>query len=164
MKLNFNSIPKEMSGGGGDNAPRQLLPDGRVHATIQDASMFGKDSNHLQLVLKVRHLETGATGTIYDKFFASTKELPLFKIGQLLRSLGLEDILTGDFELNDLPKIVKGKEMLAEITSEENPGYSPRNVVQVFDNSIYYPASTPAPATGSESSSDLPFVAGDDVY
>lgn len=160
MALNFDNIPKDKIG-------PTLLPDGKYCATIKDAKMIpGKSGTYLQVVLTVCD-DRGATTTIFDNFFNSDKPLPLYKIGQFLRALNC--ILQGDFELNDLPKIIVGKKLMVAVKTEQNEGYAPRNIINAFDDDIYSPmpnsvAESRAEAAIANEDEDCPFTLGGDNY
>ena len=155
MSLNFDSLPKEKIGG-------SVLPDGKYNATIKDAKMVnGKSGQYLQVVLSVASPEGSCT--IFDNFFDSDKPLPQYKVGQFLRSINC--ILQGSFELSDLPKIIINKKLIVALKSEQNEGYAPRNVINAFDDEIYYPVPNSVAAKRQDAAianddEDCPFTIG----
>jgi hypothetical protein len=139
--LNFDSLPKDRPAGAGF----PLLPNGYSTFKIISAEVkkstgektAGKD--YLELVLQCTDIKTGISGRIWDTFYDSDKSLTKYKLRQLL--IAVNCILKGDFTFKDLTKILINKEGIAAVKINENPGYKPKNEINVFDDEIYYPMS-----------------------
>ena len=148
MAINFDELPKT------NESAFTILENGTYRCKIKEAKIpNGKD--YLQVIFAVTG-NNGQSTTIFDNFVDSDKPLPRYKLAQLIRALKIP--LTGSFELKDLPKIIVGKELMAAIKQEQNEGYSARNVINAFDDEIFYPLATQA--TGSNpppANGDVPF-------
>ena len=143
--INFDNLPKT------NEAASAVFENGKYRCHIKDAKIpVGKD--YLTVVFTVTE-NSGKTTTIFDNFFDSEKPLPRYKLAQLIRALRIP--LTGNFELKDLPKIIVGKDLMAAIKQEQNEGYSPRNVIDAFDDEIFYPSDNAMP---TPTDSDTPFT------
>lgn len=146
MAINFDELPKT------NESAFTILENGIYRAKIKEAKI-PTDKDYLQVIFAVTG-NNGQSTTIFDNFVDSDKPLPRFKLAQLIRALKIP--LTGSFELKDLPKIIVGKELMAAVKQEQNEGYSARNVINAFDDEIFYPATqavnAPSPANG-----DVPF-------
>lgn len=164
MSLNFNSLPNERSN---SNA---VFPKAVYLANIKKAEMrtSGGGKTYLVAQLTINNGQ-GETITVFDNFFDVDKPTPRFKIAQFLRALNT--IPQGDFELADLVKIVPNKFIKVALTSEQNSGYAPRNIVDVFDKEIYYPVTDkdrtactqPTTEPINATDDDLPFNMDDDA-
>ena len=136
--INFNSLPT--------NKPN--LPEtGTYYATIESAEMKqGKDVTkppYLNIGLAIRDKNGKACGKVFDILSESDKELVQYKLARFLIALDLAKL--GSFELTDLVKIIKNKELIVDIKQEEaKDGYPAKAVVDVFAGSIYYPMSDAA--------------------
>jgi hypothetical protein len=136
MAINFDSLPT--------GKPVSLPEPGRYYATIDSAEMKqGLDTTkppYLNLAMSIKDSTGKSCGKIYDILSESDKELVQFKLARFLISLGLTKL--GVFELVDLVKVVKGKQLIVDIKIEEaKDGRPARAVVDVFSGSIYYPMS-----------------------
>lgn len=146
--INFNSLPT--------NKPNNLPESGTYYATIDSAEMKqGKDvtkAPYLNISLALRDKFGKSCGKIFDMLSESDKELVQYKIARFLTALNLVHL--GNFELADLVKIIKNKQLIVDVKQEEaKDGYPAKAVVDVFSGSIYYPISdaqtifgAPAPA------------------
>lgn len=158
--LNYNALPKDKPAGSGFT----VVPDGNYIATIKTAVMKkGKDSGNDYLEIQMQCIsEDGKhSAIVYDKLFDSDKPLLQYKMKRFLD--GIKVNLQGDFTLADLSKVIVGKRLVVVLKTEENPGYSPRNAVNAFDDNVYMPLTqnnTPVPAHPADNS-DLPFDASD---
>jgi hypothetical protein len=153
--INFNSLPI--------NKPVNLPESGTYYATIDGAEMRqGKDPTkpqYLNICLALKDRQGRACGKIYDIIAESDKELIQYKIARFLIALGLEKL--GSFELVDLIKIIKNKQLIVDVKQEEaKDGYPAKAVVDVFSGSIYYPMSEASTIFGSDTNA-LPFTIGD---
>lgn len=146
MAINFDELPKT------NESAFTVLENGTYRCKIKEAKIpNGKD--YLQVIFAVTG-NNGQSTTIFDNFVDSDKPLPRFKLAQLIRALKIP--LTGSFELKDLPKIIIGKELIAAVKQEQNEGYSARNVINAFDDEIFYPATQAVDAL-SPANGDVPF-------
>lgn len=146
--INFDNLPKT------NEAAFTVLENGTYPCKIKDAKIpVGKD--YLQVIFTVTG-NNGMTTTIFDNFFDSDKPLPRYKLAQLIRALRIP--LTGNFELKDLPKIIVGKELIAAVKQEQSENYPLKNIINAFDDEIFYPANHAAePNTATPATGDVPF-------
>ena len=146
--INFDNLPKT------NEASFNVLENGTYPCKIKDAKIpVGKD--YLQVIFTVTG-NNDTTTTIFDNFFDSDKPLPRFKLAQLIRALKIP--LTGNFELKDLPKIIVGKELMAAVKQEQSENYPLKNIINAFDDEIFYPISgTATPNTAAPATGDVPF-------
>lgn len=135
MAINFNELP--------DNKPNAIPEKGTYYATITKVQMTqGKDLSkppYLDLTLTLTKENGEAAGKVFDKIVESEHEVVRYKLKRFIQALEIP--LTGSFELRDLAKIIINKKLIVDITKEENTGYAPKAVVDVFSNKIYYPMS-----------------------
>ena len=147
MAINFDELPKT------NESSFTVLENGTYRCKIKDAKIpAGKD--YLVVTFAVTG-KNGQTTTIFDNFFDSEKQLPRYKLAQLIRALQIP--LTGSFELKDLPKIIVGKELMAAIKQEQNEGYSARNVINAFDDEIFSPIVSKEIGSNPPADGDVPF-------
>ena len=156
MAINFNSLPT--------NKPVNLPETGTYYATIDIAEMKqGQDTTkpqYLNICLGLKDKMGKSCGKIYDILSESDKELVQYKLARFLTALNLTNL--GTFELADLVKIIKNKQLIVDVKQEEaKDGYAAKSVVDVFKNGIYYPMSeasaifgTVAPETKKKSASE----------
>lgn len=147
MSINFDSLPT--------NAPVSLMPDGNYPVTIKRAEMkTGPSGAYMSLVL-----DTGS-GNVFDMISESDKPLARYKLGQFLRAIGVTP--EGEFNLKDLVKLVPNKKLIAAIGHQDaNNGYPARNIVNAFDEKIYYSVKDTTEAKQETPSADLPFTMDD---
>lgn len=136
MAINFNSLPT--------NKPVNLPETGTYYATIDSAEMKqGQDPTkpkYLNICLGLKDKMGKACGKIYDILSESDKELVQYKLARFLTALSLTNL--GTFELADLIKIIKNKQLIVDVKQEEaKDNYPAKSVVDVFKNGIYYPMS-----------------------
>lgn len=136
MAINFNSLPT--------NKPINLPETGTYYATIDSAEMKQSQDltkpQYLNICLTLRDKMGKTCGKIYDMLSESDKPLVQYKISRFLTALNLTNL--GTFELADLIKIIKNKQLIVDVKQEEaKDGYPAKSVVDVFKNSIYYPIS-----------------------
>lgn len=144
MAINFNSLPTDK--------PNALPENGTYYATIDFAEMKqGKDTTkppYLNIALSLKDKNGKACGKIFDIISESDKELVQYKLARFIIALDLARL--GTFELVDLVKIIKGKQLIVDVKQEEaRDGYPAKAVVDVFAGSIYYPMSDAATIFGS---------------
>ena len=134
--INFNSLPTDK--------PMNLPETGTYYATIDSAEMKqGQDTTkppYLNMSLTLKNKEGKSCGKIYDILSESDKELVQYKLARFLIALNLAQL--GTFELADLIKVIKNKQLIVDVKQEEaKDGYPAKAVVDVFKGSIYYPMS-----------------------
>lgn len=134
--INFSSLPT--------NKPNSLPESGTYYATIDSAEMKqSKDPTkpmYLNMGLALKDKYGKSCGKIFDILAESDKELIQYKIARFLIALGLDKL--GSFELADLVKVIKNKQLIVDVKQEEaKDGYPAKAVVDVFAGSIYYPMS-----------------------
>lgn len=147
MAINFSSLPT--------NKPNALPDNGTYYATIESAEMKqGKDPTkppYLNIALALKDKNGKSCGKIFDILSESDKELVQYKVARFLIALGLAKL--GTFELADLVKIIKNKELIVDVKQEEaKDGYPAKAVVDVFAGSIYYPMSDASIIFGTSAS------------
>lgn len=145
MAINFNSLPIDK--------PNALPESGAYYATIESAEMKqGKDPTkppYLNIALALKDKSGKSCGKIFDILSESDKELVQYKLARFLIALDLAKL--GVFELVDLVKIIKGKQLIVDVKQEEaKDGYPAKAVVDVFSGSVYYPISEAASIFGVE--------------
>lgn len=142
MAISYNALPS--------TRPSNTLPKGYYKATILNAEMKTSKTTHndyLSLTYDLRDAN-GNGGKLYDMQFDSEKEFLRYKLGRFLTALNLN--LQGSFELKDLCKLVKGKQLIVDVTIEDAKDGNPeRNVINSFEHEIYYNISEWASLTGA---------------
>ena len=136
MAINFNALPKER--------PDNLPATGTYIATIISAEMKQPQDTtknpYLNLCLSLKDKDGKDCGRIYDILSESDKELVQYKLSRFIIALGLEKL--GSFELVDLIKVIKNKQLIVDVKQEEaKNGFPAKSVVNLFDGSVYYPIS-----------------------
>lgn len=142
--INFNSLPQDK--------PVSLPENGSYYATIDSAEMKqGKDPTkppYLNISLSLKDKYGKSCGKIFDILSESDKELVQYKLARFLIALNLAKL--GSFELADLVKVIKNKQLIVDVKQEEaKDGYPAKAVVDVFSGSIYYPLSDAATIFGT---------------
>lgn len=151
MAINFSSLPMDK--------PNALPENGTYYATIESAEMKqGKDTTkppYLSIALALKDKHGKACGKIFDILSESDKELVQYKLARFLIALDLAKL--GVFELIDLVKIIKNKQLIVDVKQEEaKDGYPAKAVVDVFAGSIYYPISDATVIFGTEAPKAAP--------
>lgn len=136
MAINFDSLPT--------GKPVSLPDPGRYYGVIDSAEMKqGLDTSkppYLNLCISIKDSTGKSCGKVYDILSESDKELVQYKLARFLIALNLTKL--GIFELADLVKVVKGKQLIVDVKVEDaKDGRPARPVVDVFTGSIYYPMS-----------------------
>ena len=136
MAINFDSLPT--------GKPVSLPEPGRYYGVIDSAEMKqGLDTSkppYLNLCISIKDSTGKSCGKIYDILSESDKELVQYKLARFLIALNLTKL--GIFELADLVKVVKVKQLIVYVKVEDaKDGRPARPVVDVFTGSIYYPMS-----------------------
>lgn len=158
MAINFNSLPIDK--------PNALPENGTYYATIESAEMKqGKDPTkppYLNIALALKDKNGKACGKVFDILSESDKELVQYKLARFLIALDLAKL--GVFELVDLVKIIKNKQLIVDIKQEEaRDGYPAKAVVDVFAGSIYYPISDATVLFGKEAPKAAEQTNNDDI-
>ena len=129
--INFSSLPT--------NKPNSLPESGTYYATIDSAEMKqSKDPTkpmYLNMGLALKDKYGKSCGKIFDILAESDKELIQYKIARFLIALGLDKL--GSFELADLVKVIKNKQLIVDVKQEEaKDGYPAKAVVDavLFSN------------------------------
>lgn len=117
--INFNSLPTDK--------PNALPENGTYYATIESAEMKqGKDPTkppYLNIALSLRDKNGKSCGKIFDIISESDKELVQYKLARFIIALDLAKL--GSFELVDLVKIIKNKQLIVDVKQEEaREGYT----------------------------------------
>lgn len=159
MAINFDSLPNEKPNSF-ELFSKDVYPAKITKATIETSGTTG--SKYLKIIYLCTDPKTGKTTTIFDNLFDTDKPLLRYKLGQFIRALQLN--LNGSFELVDLAKIIINKELMVAIKVEQNEGYTPRNVVDAFDDGIFYPMTSVSNTNAPVDDSDLPFSTGGTSY
>ena len=131
MAINFNELPS--------TKPVTVLPKGFYMATILKAEMKISKTGNPYLSLQY-DLNDGAgkTGKLFDLQMESEKEFLRYKLQRFINALQLN--LTGSFEMKDLCKLVTGKKLIVDVTSEDSDR-GEQNTINSFEHEIYYPIS-----------------------
>ena len=160
MPISFDSLPQDKPVGA-------LLPKGCYQARIIEATIRTPQNggdDYLALTYALKTIEGEDKGKLWDNFFDVDKPIPRYKLQRLLTALGLTSLTT--FELKDLTKVVIGKDMLVDITTDEKATPQPRNTVDVFSGEIFYPTTDLAAKAGvipeKNPLDDDPFIAASD--
>lgn len=157
--INFDALPSDK--------PVSLIPKGTYYATIEKAEMKQpkevSKKPYLDLTLAIKDKDGKSIGKIFEKISESDHELMRYKLKRFIEALNIP--IKGTFELKDLCKIVVGKSFIVDITKEEKEGYSPKSIVDLFTNEIFYPMSEASNIFGvpEENSEDPIFVDANDA-
>lgn len=131
--IHFNELP--------DTGSMNTLIEGKHKVRIENAEMKQpKDINkppYLNITLQVIDDSGNSIGKIWDILSESDKPLVMFKLKRFIIGFGIP--ITGDFELKDLCKVVKGKEAYAELKIQTSDAYPDKTVVDATKDDIYYP-------------------------
>ena len=131
MAINLNELPC--------TKPVTVLPKGFYMATILKAEMKISKTGNPYLSLQY-DLNDGAskTGKLFDLQMESEKEFLRYKLQRFINALQLN--LAGSFEMKDLCKLVTGKKLIVDVTSEDSDR-GEQNTINSFEHEIYYPIS-----------------------
>lgn len=131
MAINFNELPS--------TKPVTVLPKGFYMATILKAEMkISKTGNpYLNLQYDLND-GAGKTGKLFDLQMESEKEFLRYKLQRFINALQLN--LAGSFEMKDICKLVTGKKLIVDVTSEDSDR-GEQNTINSFEHEIYYPIS-----------------------
>ena len=135
MAINFNDLPQEKPA-----SQYALIPGGKYRCIIENAEMkTPKDETkpeYLNLQLEIFD-DTGASlGKIWDIITESANEHVRYKISRLIKVFNIP--FTNNFELKDLTKVLKGKEMMVDLKVDDSQD-TDKTVVDIFSADIYYP-------------------------
>lgn len=159
MALNFDNLPASNPSGGNSGT---VLDKGIYPAVAKKGEMRKSTAGQEYLVVQLAITSDKGQTTVFDNFFNIDKPLPMFKLAQFLRAIGT--VPTGNFELKDLVKIINNRPLSVALKIEKSEGYPDKNVVDAFDNTIYYAPTGTAPAAPAPSADDseLPFDVSDE--
>ena len=160
MKISFDSLPTERK--------FDVKPAGFYKATISEAkfnpAQNGKQEN-ICVVWDIPAQNGAPKWRMWDYFYyMSDKETPKYKFARLLLAAGLN--LTGtEFESKEIVKALPGRQMVIDVTVQKNNRTGQdQNVIEVFKNDCYYPASEWAALTGGqEVAPEAPDLGDDDL-
>lgn len=146
--MNFDKLPSDKPTG-------FVVPEGTYKGVIADAQMRQpKDTNkpmYLSFKIDLYNYKTNEkVGSIFDGLYESEASLLLYKLKRFMLAT---DIKLSQFELNDLQKLINGKEVLVDVKTEQQEGRQDRSVVDVTKNQIYYPLSEAASVFGDDAES-----------
>lgn len=141
--INFQNLPTM--------APNSLPPKGIYLYTIASAQMrkAGSGNDYLEIKAELGKSDGRKVATIFDRIMDIDSDIPRYKLRQFIQALNLP--ITGEFQLSDIPKMVVGKKILADITHEKSkePQYPDKAIVDPFSAEVYYPLSRAAELLGS---------------
>ena len=127
MAIIFDEMPDKKP------SQRTQVEPGQYSATVVKAEMLtGKASGNEFLSVAFK-LDKG--GFVNEAFTDNEKPFNQWKIGRLCKACGVS--LVGEFHLKDLTKVIKGKEVLLDVTMNDR-GYP--SVDYSGDNEGMYPA------------------------
>lgn len=161
--VNFDELPQERPGG-----DIIVFDKGIYDAEIMKAAMATSKTSgteYLSVQLQLTD-ETGKTATVFDSLFDGDKPLLRYKLGQFIRAINCG--LTGSFELKDMVKILPNRKLRVAVKVESNEKYGDKNIVDAYDEKIYYPAEAglpweePANAQAADTASAI--TTGDATY
>lgn len=136
--ISFDSLPSKPA--------KQNIAEGYYYAKIENAEMRQPQDptkpEYLSLVFSLSDAKHQAAGKIYDRITESDNQYQQYKLRRFIDALGLADTLkaAGNFELKDLCKIVKNKELIVELVQEKDRQTKEptgQTVVNVFGDYIY---------------------------
>lgn len=158
MAITFDSLP--------NTKPSDSITKGTYYATIEIAEMRQpKDPTkpqYLNMLLALKDKNGKTVGKIYDILTESDKTILQYKLAQFIKALKLETTLN-IFELADLCKVVKNKELIVDVAPEKKDNQETgRTTVDIFSGSIYYPLSE-AKNIFKTSPTDLEIIDEDDA-
>lgn len=134
--INFDSLPT--------NNPMAGVKPGTYFATIDKAEMKQPKDPQKPMYLSVQYTlttkEGKGAGKLFDILTESDSDVVRYKIGRFITALELP--LTGAFALKDLAKIIAGKKLILDVTTDTKSD-KPRAVVDVFKGGIYYSLNQP---------------------
>ena len=129
--INFDSLPKEN--------PYALPAAGVYRAHIAEADIRqGKDLSkppYLNLKYTLSDAEGHNKGTLYDIISESDSTVVQFKIARFVRACGIP--LIGQMTLSDLCKVIKGKDIVVDVTIDKKSDPN-RAQVDLFTRQAYY--------------------------
>lgn len=133
MAINFDALPQDKPQGDFALFEKGIYNAEVIKAEMATAKKTG--ARYLSTQLKLTD-DAGNTALVFDSLFDNDKPLVRYKLGQFLRALDMG--LSGSFELADLVKIIINRKFRVAIKTEKNGDYPERNVVDAYDDGIYY--------------------------
>lgn len=112
MAIVFDEIPDKKP------SQRTQVEPGQYLGTVVKAEMLTGKSSGNEFLSVAFKLEKG--GFVNEAFTDNEKPFNQWKIGRLCKACGVS--LVGEFQLKDLTKVIKGKEVLLDVTMNDR-GY-----------------------------------------
>jgi hypothetical protein len=136
--ISFDSLPTRPA--------RQNIAEGFYYAKIETAEMRQPQDptkpEYLNIMFSLSDAKHQAAGKIYDRITESDSQYQQYKLRRFIDALGLAEALksAGNFELKDLCKIIKNKELIVELVQEKDKQTKEptgQTVVNIFGDYIY---------------------------
>lgn len=136
--ISFDSLPSRPA--------RQAIAEGFYYAKIEVAEMRQPQDptkpEYLNLLFSLTDAKHQTVGKVYDRITESDNQYQQYKLRRFIDALGLAETLkaAGNFELKDLCKIIKNKELIVELVQEKDRQTKEptgNTVVNVFGDYIY---------------------------
>lgn len=162
--ISFDSLPTKPA--------RQNIAEGFYYAKIENAEMRQPQDptkpEYLNLMFSLSNAQHQAAGKIYDRITESDNQYQQYKLRRFIDALGLADTLksAGNFELKDLCKIIKNKELIVELVQEKDRQTKEptgQTVVNVFGDYIYASLAEAKEIFAEESLTQLTIIDEDDA-
>lgn len=145
MSINFDKLPTEKPEG------FALPPEGFTKVTITKPVIKTSKAGNKYLDIQ---LKTPTGQIIWDKIMDSDTPALQYKLARFITACKLP--LVGEITLEDLGRVVNGKEVVADIVHKENTWKDKTTTkaeVEIFANDVYYPIedyATLVPDSGQE--------------
>lgn len=162
--ISFNSLPTR--------PVKQNIVEGFYYAKIENAEMKQPQDptkpEYLNMIYSISNAQHQAAGRIYDRITESDNQYQQYKLRRFIDALGLADALktTDSFELKDLCKIIKNKELIVELVQEKDRQTKEptgQTVVNVFGDYIYASLAEAKEIFAEESLAALTIIDEDDA-
>jgi hypothetical protein len=156
MALNFNELPQDKPAGGAFPNITDKYCFATIHSATAGVSTGAntKGQAKLDIVYDCTSFDGTVTTKIWDTLYESEKPLIRYKIRQFILALNLK--LKGSFTMADLAKIVVNKKLILATKTEDNTKGGLKNVVDAYDDGIFYPMSELANLKGETSEDSIP--------
>jgi hypothetical protein len=161
MALNFNELPQGRPAGGQFPVISDNYCISTVHSAVAGVSTGAntKGQPKLDIVFDAVSFDGTVRTKIWDTLYESEKPLLRYKVRQFILALGLK--LNGSFTMADLAKIVGNKQLISATKLEDKPSGGQKNVIDAYDDGIFYPMSDLATLKGEDPEAIAPFNAPD---
>ncbi len=134
--IQFNALAKER--------PNNLPEEGYYIAKIEKAEMKqGQDVSkpmYLNLMYALKTKDGVNVGKMYDIITQPLAPFTEYKLARFIDAIGYAEKMPAQFELSDLVKIVKDRELIIKVTPDKKQE-TPTRIVVDITNDIYYPVS-----------------------